>query len=489
MLGTLIEKELKAIILSPKFVATFAVCSILILLSVFIGIQEYHQFTKQYEAAKQLSDQRMQEQSNWHSLQTVAYRTQDPLQIFVSGVNYDIGRFSGINSFESIKLIHSIYSDDPIFAVFRFIDFAFIVLVVLSLIAILFTYDSINGEREEGTLKLVFANSIPRAKYILSKLIGAWLGLVIPLSIPILISILLLLIFKIPLTGDDWTKIVIMCGTSLLYFTFFIVFGIFISAVTKRSAVSFLIALVAWVLFVLIIPRAGVMAAGQILPTPTVAVIEGQVDGFSKDRWDQHMKEMSERWRKRQEAMQGMTKEEREAYRDDHLWDWTEEDDAKRKKVQEDITEFSRKLHEDLRNRKTVQERLAFTISRFSPASAFQLTVMNLAGTDHNQKVRYEDAMHNYRNTFIDYKEKKQKETGGEPGGVRITVDSEKGFSFYSTRDAGSLDLSDVPQFQPPKLNMGDVISSTIIDVGLMILYSIAAFVGSFVAFLRYDVR
>ena len=146
MITTLIEKELKSIILSPKFVATFAVCSVLILLSVFVGIKEYRQFTKQYEAAKQLADQRMQEQTNWLGLSTIAFRTPAPMQIFVSGVNYDIGRFSTIDSHSSIKLVHSIYSDDPIFAVFRFIDFNFIVLVVLSLIAILFTYDSINGE-------------------------------------------------------------------------------------------------------------------------------------------------------------------------------------------------------------------------------------------------------------------------------------------------------------------------------------------------------
>ena len=68
-------------------------------------------------------------------------------------------------------------------------------------------------------------------------------------------------------------------------------------------------------------------------------------------------------------------------------------------------------------------------------------------------------------------------------------MDSEKGFSFYSSRDAGSLDLSDVPQFQSPKQTIRDVISTTIVDIGLMILYIIVVFAGSFVSFLRYDVR
>ena len=41
MFGTLVAKELRAIVLSPKFGVTFGVCALLILLSVFTGIREY----------------------------------------------------------------------------------------------------------------------------------------------------------------------------------------------------------------------------------------------------------------------------------------------------------------------------------------------------------------------------------------------------------------------------------------------------------------
>ena len=42
------------------------------------------------------------------------------------------------------------------------VDWAFIIGYVLSLIALLFTFDAISGERERGTLRLMLANSIPR---------------------------------------------------------------------------------------------------------------------------------------------------------------------------------------------------------------------------------------------------------------------------------------------------------------------------------------
>ena len=73
-----------------------------------------------------------------------------------------------------------------------------------------------------------------------------------------------------PITGVEWSKLLAFIGVSILYFTFFIMLGLLVSAMTKRSTVSFLVLLVAWVLFVLIMPRAATMAAGQIIEVPSM---------------------------------------------------------------------------------------------------------------------------------------------------------------------------------------------------------------------------
>jgi ABC-2 type transport system permease protein len=488
MLGILIQKELKAILLSPKFVATFATCAVLILLSVFVGIQEYHAAVKQYDAAVQLAEQDLREASSWMSINNKVYRKPDPMQIFVSGVNNDIGRLSSVSNFDGIKLRSSIYSTDTIFAVFRYVDFVFIVQVVLSLFAILFTYDAVNGEREAGTLQLTFSNAVPRAQYILAKFFGSWLGLVVPLLIPIMLGILLVMLYRVPMLSVHWAKLGTLLGVSILFFTFFMAFGILVSTLTRQSAVSFLISLVAWVAFVLIVPRAGVMAAGQLVSVPTVAEIEGQQDGFEKAQWEKHRQDMQEKWHQREAAMQGMSEKEREAYRDDHEWEWLEEDDKDRKQMQKDINAFSQQLNEEARNRKSEQQRLAFSLSRFSPASAYQLAALNLAGTDAGLKTRYEDAMQNYRTEFTEYADKKQKKSGGM-GGFRIEFNSNTGVKIGSDRDKGTLDLSDMPKFTPPEHTYAAALAPTLIDFGLLGLYTLAAFAGAFVRFLRYDVR
>lgn len=488
MFGTLIEKELKAILLSPKFVATFGVCAILILLSVYIGIQEYQASVDQYETAQQLLDQEIREATSWWSLSNKAYRAPDPMQIFASGVNNDVGRFSNISSWNEIKLRQSSYSDNPLFAFFRFIDFTFIVQVVLSLFAILFTYDAINGEREKGTLKLAFSNAVPRGQFVAAKFFGAWLGLTLPILIPILLGILLVMVMNIPMTGTEWAKVGMLVGASVLYFTFFVALGLLVSALTKRSSVSFLILLVAWVVIVLIVPRAGAMVAGQVVPVPTVAEMESQMDRYATDRRTSHFEGMGERWRERMKPVEGKSDDERRQFQQDHQDEWRAEDDELQRIMEDDIAEFNRKLQEDLRNQKAQQEQLAFVLSRFSPSSSYQLTAMNLGGTNTTLKRRYEDAMAVYRSDYNQFVKVKREEHQAKMREERKKKGN-TGFSFSFGGGDEPIDATEMPKFVAPEESVGEALQPSIVDVGMLGMYVLLAFAGAFVSFLRYDVR
>lgn len=488
MFKTIVEHELKNILLSPKFPAIFIVCALLLVMSVYVGVQQYRSGVKQDETVNQLTNQEMRENTSWMSLTTKAHRKPEPLQIFVSGINYDIGRYSSVNQFDQVKLTHSTYSDEPVYAIFRFLDFTFIITVVLSLFTILFTYDSVNGEKEKGTLRLIFSNPVPRVRFILAKFSGIWLGLIIPVLIPILISLLLLLLFNVSLTGADWVKLISLVAVSIIYLTFFIVLGVFISTITKRSSISFLVSLLIWICFVFIIPRAGVILAGQVVNVPTIAEIEGKQDRYSKDRWDRSMKESQERWIERNRGLDKLSEAEREAYRDEKMWEWMEEEDKERKLVEADIDKNNKLLLEEVRNKKAIQEKLAFVFSRLSPVSSFQLVAQNIAGTGLNLKDRYEDVINQYRTDFNSYKERKQKESG-DIGGIRIMIDSEKGVKIDTDREKGTLDISSLPKFIVSPYQLQEGLSLAVVDIGLMSVFTILFFAGAFFFFLKYDLR
>ncbi|GMQ81885.1 MAG: hypothetical protein BMS9Abin05_1322 [Rhodothermia bacterium] len=489
MFKILVEKELKSILQSPKFVATFGVCSLLILLSVFIGIQEYHSSVDQYETATQLVDQSIAEATSFFGIENTVYRKPSPMQIFVSGVSFDVGRLSKIDSREDVKLERSSYMESPLFAVFRFVDFTFIVQVVLSLFAILFTFDAINGERESGTLKLALSNPIPRGQYLFSKFVGSWLGLTVPLMIPILIGVLLLMVLNVPMTGDDWAKLVSLIGVSILYFTFFIALSLLVSSLTRRSSVSFLVLLVVWIALVLIVPRGATMAAGQLVSVPTVAENESQKDRFRTDQQQLVQERRQEAWKNRFMALEGASREEKRAYYDANKDAWDQEDREVRTEMEVKITEFNRKMNEALRNAKSEQERLAFILSRFSPSSAYQLTAMNLGGTNTSIKKRYEDQMFAYRESFSGYLKTKQEDEREERR--RQAEQSGSGRRLFMFLGSGGepVDASDMPEFIEPRESLSAVLKPSMIDFGLLSIFTVFAFAGAFIAFIRYDVR
>ncbi len=489
MFRLLVEKELKHIIQSSKFALTFGTCSLLILLSIGIGINEYHNSVKQYNAATNLNTEEMMMAKSWMMLSTKAFRQPNPFQVFTFGVNNDVGRFSTITSRSDVKLQSSVYSDDPIFAIFQQLDYTAVVAIVLALFAILFTFNSINGEKEGGTLRLVFSNSIPRSTYIASKFVGSWLGLIVPLLIPILIGLLMVVVFKVPLTGGDWAKVLMLIFMSVIYLTLFIALGIFVSSLTKYSSVSFLVLLVAWIMFVFVTPRIGIAIASQIDKVPSIAEVESQKDAYSKTQWNKLNETFSAIWEKRNEIMKNMSDVQRTAYQDENSYAWLEEEDKIRKDMDKNIADYSAKLSEELVNKKNSLEKNAFAFSRISPASLFFLGAMNLSGTNINLKNRYEKSMADYKKSFAQFTDKKQKEDGGQAGMIRITFDSKSGFSMNQGRQSNSLDFKEVPKYVDPNYTFAQAMQPSIIDLGLLLVYSLISFGGAYLVFLRYDLR
>ena len=483
MIKILIEKELKAILLSPKFIAVFAVCSILIILSIYVGIQEYRASQTYYDTVNSQTDQRMKDETNWMALSTDVNRIPDPMQIFVSGINNDIGRSVPIAQTGAIKLYSSNYSENTVFAVFRSMDLMFIVQIVLALFAILFTYDAINGEREAGTLKLNFANPIPRSSYIIAKLIGSWLGLVIPLLIPLLIGIAMVLLFKVPMAATHWIQLGMLLGLSVLYFTFFICIGLLLSSLTRGSSTSFLYLLVIWVSLVLIIPRASVMVAGQFIPVPTAAEISSKLSQKSREFTDQFIEWQKTRSKEisaslRSQDLKDLSPEELQN-RIKEVYDrYTTEVRKEQEKISQKIGKYDATLTEDWRNRKAEREKLGFSLSRFSPASSYQLAAMDVAGTGINLKTNYEDQARAYSDIFNKFRAKKAAEKGNSMFNL-LGEDNKR----------ESLDISEVPKFQFINPDFSQILQSIIIDIGILAFYILITITGSFIAFTRYDVR
>ena len=143
------------------------------------------------------------------------------------------------------------------------VDWAFVIGYVLSLIAILFTFDSISGEREQGTLRLMLANPIPRHTVLIGKFLGALISINIPFALAVLMNLLIISMSSaVQLNADAWGRLGIIYFIAVLYTGLFLALGLLVSARVSRSAVSLVILLLTWVTFVIFVPSTLASIAG-----------------------------------------------------------------------------------------------------------------------------------------------------------------------------------------------------------------------------------
>jgi ABC-type transport system involved in multi-copper enzyme maturation permease subunit len=488
MFSILVVKELRLILRSPKFAAAFGLSTLLLLVSVFTGILEYRAATAQFALGNELSQQTLRAQASWMGVSVNAYRAPDPLQILCGGITNSIGRFSPISTMAPARLRHSAYTDEPLYAVFGPIDPAFVVVVVFSLMAIVFSYDAVNGEREAGTLRLAFANAIPRRLFIAAKFTGSWLALILPLLLPVLVITAVLLLSGIPFTTTHWMRYALFWGLSFLVMTFFLALGLCASAVVRRSSSSFLIALACWVGFVFLLPRLAVLAAAEIRPAPSAAEVDAQQDIFARDRMEENMRSLQQRWQKRSQEMAARSEDEAMRYRKEKNAQWTSEDEADRLRVQQEVDQHALLLQQDRDNVLAAQQELAVNLARCSPASDYLFAAMLLAGTDPGLKTRTMESLRRYRETVNAFVAARQKETGTSDG-FRVSFDSRSGFSFSIPRERGTLDLAGFPAYNASVGGVYGPFLPLVVNTGILILAILLAYSGAVAAFHRFDLR
>jgi len=469
MLRDIIKKEIQETIMSPRFVFTFLLCTILILLSVYTGINNYQAELKEHSAAVALNRKNLEGQQTYGQLAglgTKINRKPQVLSTLVSGIWEAVGRVATVNIAFDPSMIESKYSSNPIFAVFGSLDLIFIVKIVLSLFAILFTYDAIVGEKERGTLKLALSNKVPRDRLILGKAIGGFVSLLIPLVIPLILGLLILMIYpNISLSGDDWIRIGLICLMFLLYLSVFFMLGLFISSRTSRSSTSFLLLLFIWVTFVTIIPKAAVMTAGQIKPIPSVHEITAQKDAYLQEIQKEAITEQRKFFKENPRP----DKSEDRTQWNEKFREWAEEF---QKRLTGKIDEKNAAIERDYQAKMRQQQKLAVNLSRISPASAMMFASMSLARTGVNEHERFLNSVKTYKPIFTKWINQKMMRNLNLGEGEQPKPD-----------------LSDMPQHEFIAEGLSESFTRILPDLILMIFLIILIFVGAYVSFLRYDVR
>lgn len=473
MFRIIFEKEIRDIIGSTKFAVTFGACALLIIAAFYAGAARYQLQRSHYEASVAANLAELNGVTDWATVgETSIFMPPRPLASLVSGVSNDIGRSAVVRGRGEVIPQGSHYNENLIYAVFRYLDLEFVFQVILSLFAILLGYDAISGEKERGTLRLSFANAIPRHTYILGKAAGSTMILALSLLCAVALGCLLLPLMGIVLSGDEWLRLGLITFTGLLYFVAFLTLSLWVSAMTKRSANSFLALLVIWIMSVMVVPRVAVLLAGRAVDVPSADSIASQKGQFATQLHQEFL-----------DGLSGFSIPLAEAGSDPGRALMSFMDSLSNVRESK-MHQFASRLNETRQNRRLKQHQVSFALARISPTASMTLATSRLAGTSLELENRFYEQAGAFQTEFGNFKTEK---VGMNAGGVMRVISIEDGANPPPPPEP--VDADELPAFHFQDVTSSEAIEASAADIGLLAIFALAFFGGAVFSFNRYDVR
>ena len=221
MLMTMIQKEIMHHILSVRFVALLVMCLLLVPLTLSTNYRNYRQNLVDYQEAVKLANIEETKMNPGMPLDpevevSKIFFKPTPLSVFANGLADVLPSHLGMTRNGIIQGAPALVSS--LSYLLGHLDFLFVVGTVFSLLALLFTFDAVAGEREAGTLRITLANSLPRDLFLWSKLIGGYVVFVVPFLMSLLFGLLILVWQGFPLGESEiFPRVLSLILISLLY--------------------------------------------------------------------------------------------------------------------------------------------------------------------------------------------------------------------------------------------------------------------------------
>jgi ABC-type transport system involved in multi-copper enzyme maturation permease subunit len=472
MIRQIIHKEILENLLSFRFILSLVLIILLFAVSGFVFVGRYKQQSSDYwektnENLAGLSAQSRQlyrlafyRQSVWRKPKPLALCTEGfekslPNSFTFDAFSSDLPEIKGQGNF---TLSH-----------FSSIDWAFIISMILSFLALVFTYDSVSGEKEDGTLRQMLANTIPRYEVLLGKYFGVVLTIGIPLFVGMLVSLIIVVASNVAvLSGLDWLKILTISLLSFLYLSIFIFLGIFVSGRTAHPANSMVMLLLIWVVVVVLVPSFGRIISEVSGKAPNPAELERKLGEISTEIWSNR-----EKYGERAGNASGDLS-------------WPGNNPPARARLRNALTDAQNQAREDHHNKMIAQAFAGRNLTCFSPTVIYQRASETVAGTGINRCVNLREQIKEYQAELKEYIRSRDAE---DQLSLHLLFPEGGLVGAWRAVSRNPVDFATVPKFQERDLALGESLKLAIWDIGLLVLFNLVFFAGAFVSFLRYDVR
>ena len=461
MLWHIIRKEIVSHVLSLRFAVAFILMILLVFLSFFVSVNEYERNTNDYNERSRTHDrdlkQMLDQEDIRNSFRSLFDREGRYDAIPVSPLSW-IGQGLQPSYPSSLNTRRRFYTRsysvdtlrNPLRGFLRIPDFVYIVNVVLSFLGILFMFDSVCGEKESGTLRLVLSNPLPRHTLLLGKWIGGYVVLVTPLLLAAVGGLVYARSAGGAFTAAQTGRVAALIAVALLYAAVFFNIGLAVSAMTKRPPTALLICLAIWVFGILVVPNMAPVTAKILEPTPPLAAIQAE-----KRAVDREIRIKSRR----------LTLTSGELPYGKSIEDARHELELEGARRKEQLDRY----YKDSRKK---QMNLAETFGRLSPSACWTYAALALAGTGPDAYAKLEEAGVGLAAEFN-----------------RASQAIEQDLRSRSSEDMLPIRFEDIPSLQIRPLSAAEALKSALNDVLILLILCVVFFMLAFTCFLRYDVR
>lgn len=393
MLMVIIRKEIFSHLLSGTFVALTLLASLLIPFSFYANSLEYNHRLAELQESLRLYEQDLHQQAEQErvspAFQLRGFRPLPVESILVHGLGNSLPTSFSISrrglQFQFMRGV-----DDSIRELFGKLDFLFIVKTFFGLVAIIVAYGAVSGEKEDGTLKAILANPLPRTTLLLGKIIGGLVVISVPFMFAYLLGLLLIAITSPSIFSQlDSFRLVLFYITSLLYIFVVYALGLLVSSLTTRSQTSLVLVLVIWIVAVFILPSASSVLVDLIKTVDTEQVIALKREAIERYYESQLNKELSRLYSHLQSTIPA-----------DELFErYSEQRFAIAAAYQAKRDEAIAKVDEEYQRSRQQRNRLSLVLARLSFASLLAMSLAELSNMGETAKQRFEQMAYRYHVT------------------------------------------------------------------------------------------
>lgn len=382
------------------------------------------------------------------------------------------------------------FFEDPLAGLFASFDLLTIVSLLVTLLAIVFTYDGICGEREAGTLKMVHTGAVSRAQFLLAK----WAGAIIVLFVPLVCSLAVALlvgagIAGIGIDGGMLADFGFISVAALLLIAFFTALGLLISASVRLPGTSILVLLFIWTVFVLAIPSVSPLLAAQLSPIESVNAVERQArlltDTIRDNRLVEEDNKVIARYRNEYQLPANLDRIRGPETFTALGWDearatevaeaYAREWRAMLDRVNGEQRDKANALRDELERQIERQENLAGLLSLLSPVSSFTRFGAEMASVGAVAEMHYEEESSHFYEELEVFIKTRQAELESKLG-------RRLGFEEF-------FDMSGYPRFRHQVRDLGSRIADGSGYLGLLAGYALVCLLWAVIAYRRYDIR